>query len=69
MRGEDVVILSEIESTYIPLGIKRRPQNRERIPRGIIEVRWEAIWGGRCSAVRRTYMVRSNQCADDQTLS
>jgi mannose-1-phosphate guanylyltransferase/mannose-6-phosphate isomerase len=37
-RGEDTFILSENESTYIPLGIKHRLQNPGKVPLEIIEV-------------------------------
>jgi mannose-1-phosphate guanylyltransferase/mannose-6-phosphate isomerase len=37
-RGEDVFILSENESTYIPLGTKHRLENPGTIPLEIIEV-------------------------------
>ncbi len=37
-RGEDVLTLSENESTYIPLGITHRLENPGRIPLEIIEV-------------------------------
>ena len=37
-RGEDVFILSENESTYIPLGTKHRLENPGAIPLEIIEV-------------------------------
>lgn len=37
-RGEDVFILSENESTYIPLGVKHRLENPGSIPLEIIEV-------------------------------
>jgi mannose-6-phosphate isomerase-like protein (cupin superfamily) len=37
-RGEEVFILSENESTYIPLGTKHRLENPGAIPLEIIEV-------------------------------
>jgi mannose-1-phosphate guanylyltransferase/mannose-6-phosphate isomerase len=37
-RGEDTFILSENESTYIPLGIQHRLENPGKIPLEIIEV-------------------------------
>jgi mannose-1-phosphate guanylyltransferase/mannose-6-phosphate isomerase len=37
-RGDDVFILSENESTYIPLGVKHRLENPGAIPLEIIEV-------------------------------
>ena len=37
-RGEDVFLLSENESTYIPLGVKHRLENPGTIPLEIIEV-------------------------------
>jgi len=37
-RGEDVFIVTENESTYIPLGTKHRLENRGAIPLEIIEV-------------------------------
>ncbi|MCA3090332.1 MAG: mannose-1-phosphate guanylyltransferase/mannose-6-phosphate isomerase [Rhodocyclaceae bacterium] len=37
-RGEDVVMLGENESTYIPLGVKHRLENPGRIPLELIEV-------------------------------
>lgn len=37
-RGEDVVILTENESTFIPLGVKHRLENPGRIPLELIEV-------------------------------
>jgi mannose-6-phosphate isomerase-like protein (cupin superfamily) len=37
-RGEDVVMLTENESTYIPLGVKHRLENPGRIPLELIEV-------------------------------
>ena len=37
-RGEDVMLLSENESTYIPLGVKHRLENPGRVPLELIEV-------------------------------
>jgi len=37
-RGEDVVMLTENESTFIPLGVKHRLENPGRIPLELIEV-------------------------------
>ena len=37
-RGEDVFILSENDSTYIPLGTRHRLENPGTIPLEIIEV-------------------------------
>jgi mannose-6-phosphate isomerase-like protein (cupin superfamily) len=37
-RGEDVFVLSENESTYIPLGVTHRLENPGSIPLEIIEV-------------------------------
>jgi mannose-1-phosphate guanylyltransferase/mannose-6-phosphate isomerase len=37
-RGEEVVLLGENESTYIPLGVKHRLENPGQIPLEIIEV-------------------------------
>jgi len=37
-RGEDVILLSENESTYIPLGVKHRLENPGRLPLELIEV-------------------------------
>jgi len=37
-RGEDVFILSENESTYIPIGVNHRLENPGAIPLEIIEV-------------------------------
>jgi mannose-1-phosphate guanylyltransferase/mannose-6-phosphate isomerase len=37
-RGEDTVLLSENQSTYIPLGVKHRLENPGQIPLEIIEV-------------------------------
>ena len=37
-RGDDVITLSENESTYIPLGIRHRLENPGRIPLELIEV-------------------------------
>ena len=37
-RGDDVFILSENESTYIPLGTKHRLENPGKIPLELIEV-------------------------------
>jgi mannose-6-phosphate isomerase-like protein (cupin superfamily) len=37
-RGDEVFMLSENESTYIPLGVKHRLENPGAIPLEIIEV-------------------------------
>ena len=37
-RGDEVFVLSENQSTYIPLGVKHRLQNPGRVPLEIIEV-------------------------------
>jgi len=37
-RGEDIIMLTENESTYIPLGVKHRLENPGRIPLELIEV-------------------------------
>ena len=37
-RGDEIVLLSENESTYIPLGVKHRLENPGTIPLEIIEV-------------------------------
>jgi mannose-1-phosphate guanylyltransferase/mannose-6-phosphate isomerase len=37
-RGDDIVLLSENQSTYIPLGVKHRLENPGQIPLEIIEV-------------------------------
>ncbi|MDP1733918.1 MAG: mannose-1-phosphate guanylyltransferase/mannose-6-phosphate isomerase [Sulfuritalea sp.] len=37
-RGEEIILLSENESTYIPLGVKHRLENPGQIPLEIIEV-------------------------------
>lgn len=37
-RNEDLVILAENESTYIPIGMKHRLENREETPLQIVEV-------------------------------
>ncbi len=37
-RGEDVVLLAENESTYIPLGLRHRLRNPGHIPLELIEV-------------------------------
>jgi len=37
-RGEEVILLGENESTYIPLGVKHRLENPGQIPLEIIEV-------------------------------
>ena len=37
-RGEDVFLLEENQSTYIPLGVKHRVENPGKIPLHIIEV-------------------------------
>jgi mannose-1-phosphate guanylyltransferase/mannose-6-phosphate isomerase len=37
-RGDEVVILSENQSTYIPLGVKHRLENPGRLPLELIEV-------------------------------
>ena len=37
-RGDDVLLLSENESTYIPLGVKHRLENPGRVPLELIEV-------------------------------
>lgn len=38
-RGEDTLLLSENESTYIPVGVKHRLSNPGKIPLEIVEVR------------------------------
>ncbi len=37
-RGEDIIMLTENESTFIPLGVKHRLENPGRIPLELIEV-------------------------------
>ena len=37
-RGEEVLMLGENQSTYIPLGVKHRLENPGQIPLEIIEV-------------------------------
>ena len=37
-RGEEIFLLSENESTYIPLGTKHRLENPGNIPLEIIEI-------------------------------
>ena len=37
-NGEEVIILSENQSTYIPIGVKHRLENMGTIPLQIIEV-------------------------------
>jgi len=44
-RGEEVFVLSENESTYIPLGVKHRLENPGRIPLELIEVQSGAYLG------------------------
>lgn len=44
-RGEDVVMLTENESTFIPLGVKHRLENPGRIPLELIEVQSGAYLG------------------------
>ena len=38
IRGEEVFLLEENQSTYIPLGVKHRVENPGKIPLHIIEV-------------------------------
>jgi mannose-1-phosphate guanylyltransferase/mannose-1-phosphate guanylyltransferase/mannose-6-phosphate isomerase len=44
-RGEDTVVLSENQSTYIPLGVKHRLENPGLIPLELIEVQSGAYLG------------------------
>ena len=44
-RGEEVFILSENESTFIPIGVKHRLENPGRIPLELIEVQSGAYLG------------------------
>lgn len=44
-RGDEVFVLSENESTYIPLGVKHRLENPGRIPLELIEVQSGAYLG------------------------
>jgi mannose-6-phosphate isomerase-like protein (cupin superfamily) len=44
-KGEDVFILSENESTYIPLGTKHRLENIGKIPLELIEVQTGSYLG------------------------
>jgi mannose-1-phosphate guanylyltransferase/mannose-6-phosphate isomerase len=37
-RGEDVMLVSENESTYIPLGTKHRLENPGKVPLYLVEV-------------------------------
>jgi len=37
-RGDEVILISENQSTYIPLGMKHRLENPGHIPLEIIEV-------------------------------
>ena len=37
-RGDDVFVISENESTYIPLGVKHRLENPGKVPLYLIEV-------------------------------
>lgn len=44
-RGDETLLLSENESTYIPLGVKHRLENPGRVPLEIIEVQSGAYLG------------------------
>jgi mannose-1-phosphate guanylyltransferase/mannose-6-phosphate isomerase len=44
-RGEEVFLLTENQSTYIPLGVKHRLENPGRVPLEIIEVQSGAYLG------------------------
>jgi len=44
-RGDDVLVLAENESTYIPLGVRHRLENPGRIPLELIEVQSGAYLG------------------------
>jgi mannose-1-phosphate guanylyltransferase / mannose-6-phosphate isomerase len=44
-RGEEVFMLSENESTFIPIGVKHRLENPGRIPLELIEVQSGAYLG------------------------
>ena len=44
-RGEETLLLSENQSTYIPLGTRHRPQNPGKVPLEIIEVQSGAYLG------------------------
>ena len=37
-RGDDVILVSENESTYIPIGTKHRLENPGKVPLHLIEV-------------------------------
>ena len=37
-RGDETLLLSENESTYIPLGVKHRLENPGKVPLELIEV-------------------------------
>jgi mannose-1-phosphate guanylyltransferase/mannose-6-phosphate isomerase len=37
-RGDEVLMLSENQSTYIPLGVRHRLENPGRVPLELIEV-------------------------------
>ena len=45
VRGEDEMMLSENQSTYIPLGSKHRLENPGKIPLHLIEVQSGAYLG------------------------
>ena len=44
-RGDDVFLLSENQSTYIPIGVNHRLENVGKIPLEIIEVQSGAYLG------------------------
>jgi mannose-6-phosphate isomerase-like protein (cupin superfamily) len=44
-RGDDVILLSEDQSTYIPLGTKHRLENPGKIPLELIEVQTGSYLG------------------------
>jgi mannose-1-phosphate guanylyltransferase/mannose-6-phosphate isomerase len=44
-RGEETIVLSEDQSTYIPLGVKHRLENPGKIPLQIVEVQSGAYLG------------------------
>jgi len=44
-RGDETLLLSENESTYIPLGVKHRLENPGKVPLELIEVQSGAYLG------------------------
>jgi len=57
---DEVFLLEENQSTFIPLGVKHRIENPGKIPLHIIEVQSAAIWAKTICALQRPLRPRGS---------